>query len=430
MNIDSSQVDGAVIGKPAEGSFVRSLSGKKYRIAGGAPFKVTHCSLLSNCRPVETLSTLKRLAKHPADGTVISSVEHGRVYVVAGGAALRVGTCLVNPRCSDPIALEQATINSLGNGHLLLSPVNGTELQDTTSNAYWRLRNGCRIPRSSSTSAVAVAQATILSLFPLCQGTIAFDSGPRGHHHIFAIRSDGRSLVRLTGGTADDTSPAISPDGTEVAFTRTVGGNPDVYVMNMDGTGLSRLTRKRGFDGSPSWSPDGTSIAFRSDRAGSPDIWMMSSTGAAPVRLTGDPSSDRHPSWSPDGSAIAFESNRGSHFHLWTMTSAGHTERKLTAGPGSDTQASWSPDGTHLAFQSERSRNLDIFTIASDGRHRVRLTTQSCADVSPAWSPDGGRIAFVSDRGRGGSQLFVMHSDGSWVTRYTAVAHGAGRPRW
>ena len=322
VNIDSSQVDGAVIGKPAEGSFVRSLSGKKYRIAGGVPFRVTDCSLLSNCRPVETLSTLKRLGRYPVDGTVISSAEHGRVYVVAGGAALRVGTCLINPRCAQPIALEQATINALGFGHLLLSPVNGTELQGTTSSDYWRLRNGCRTSITSSTSAVAVADATIASLFPLCQGTIAFDSGPRGHHHIYSIRGDGRGLTRLTSGPADDTSPAISPDGTKVAFTRTVNGNPDVFVMNIGGGGLLRLTRKRGFDGSPSWSPDGASIAFQSDRAGDQDIWSMTSTGASLVQLTGDPSSDRHPSWSPDGATIEFESNRTDQFHLWTMTSA------------------------------------------------------------------------------------------------------------
>jgi Domain of unknown function (DUF1906)/WD40-like Beta Propeller Repeat len=312
INIDSSWVDGAVVGHPADGSFVKTLKGKYYRIAGGAPFRVLDCKSFGRCRPIETLSTLRNLATYPAGGTVITGVNSANTYVVAGHAALKVDTCLVNPKCSTPVSLEQAVINALGYGHLLTSPVNGTHLQDSSTLAYWVLQNGCRTSEGIFASAVAVSQTTIQRLFPLCQGTLAIDYGPKGRHHIFLLSPDGLHRTRVTGGAVNDTAPAISPDGTMIAFDRTVGANTDVYVVNVDGSGLRRLTTKRRFDGYPAWSPDGAAIAFQSDRSGNSDIYTMSPTGTLVVRLTTKRSNDRHPFWTPvpGGTTIAFDSDR------------------------------------------------------------------------------------------------------------------------
>ncbi len=51
INIDSSQVDGAVVGRPADGSFVRTVGGGTFRIAGGAPMPVSDCGALGAAAP-------------------------------------------------------------------------------------------------------------------------------------------------------------------------------------------------------------------------------------------------------------------------------------------------------------------------------------------------------------------------------------------
>ena len=67
----------------------------------------------------------------------------------------------------------------------------------------------------------------------------------------------------------EDTAPpadgAPSTGGT-IAFYSDRDGNPEIYTMNADGSGAVRLTNDPAFDDSPAISPDGTQIAFLTAR--------------------------------------------------------------------------------------------------------------------------------------------------------------------
>jgi len=80
--------------------------------------------------------------------------------------------------------------------------------------------------------------------------------------------------------------PSWSPDGTRLAFSRTVEGNQDVYVMNVDGSDVTRLTTDAGYDSEPHWAADGLSIAFTSTRTGSSDVFVMKPDGAQQTQRT------------------------------------------------------------------------------------------------------------------------------------------------
>ena len=91
---------------------------------------------------------------------------------------------------------------------------------------------------------------------------------------------------------------AWSPDGRQIAFTRTRGpeGVPNqVNVMNADGSGQRRLARS---GAAPRWSPDGRRIAFlgRYDLdfvhpgyRGYRDVYIMNADGSGQRRLTRTP---------------------------------------------------------------------------------------------------------------------------------------------
>lgn len=97
--------------------------------------------------------------------------------------------------------------------------------------------------------------------------------------------------------SGEDAYPAVSPDGTKIAFVSTRDGNSEIYVMDADGSNPVNLTRHPSADLDPAWSPDGTKLAFASSRDGNFDIYVMDADGSDPVNPTRHPATDRHPAW-------------------------------------------------------------------------------------------------------------------------------------
>src|SRR5204862_3653555 len=72
----------------------------------------------------------------------------------------------------------------------------------------------------------------------------------------------GREVRRIQVPLNGLTTPAWSPDGSQIVFTGYDGGLSDLCIINADGTNLKRLTHDKYADLQPSWSPDGKAIAF------------------------------------------------------------------------------------------------------------------------------------------------------------------------
>ena len=74
------------------------------------------------------------------------------------------------------------------------------------------------------------------------------------------------------------------------------------------GLDLTQLTFDAGYSGTPALSPDGTLLAFASDRAGAGnlDIWVQPVAGGAAIQVTRDTADERMPVFAPDGGRIVF----------------------------------------------------------------------------------------------------------------------------
>jgi eukaryotic-like serine/threonine-protein kinase len=234
---------------------------------------------------------------------------------------------------------------------------------------------------------------------------------------VFVSRNRGIQAPASTGGTIGgfkqltsqsgvENFPTLSPDGKWILYSKATG-NADIYLQGVGGHIPIDLTKDSpAEDTEPAFSPDGEQIAFRSERQGG-GIFVMGRTGESARRLT-----DRgfNPAWSPDGKEILFASEnitgtpywRASNSEIGAVNVATGTQRRVFHGDA--VQPQWSPHGHRIAYWSILSPKRDpgqrdIWTIPATGGTPLSVTNDAPVDWNPVWSPDGRYLYFLSDRG-------------------------------
>ena len=104
-----------------------------------------------------------------------------------------------------------------------------------------------------------------------------------------AIMNNDGSGYRMVAGDGSATAPAVSPDGSTIAFMSTRGGSWDICTIGVNGDGLAKVTVDPADDGLPTWSPDGRSLAFVSTRGGEWAIWNVRPDGSGLQKLISMP---------------------------------------------------------------------------------------------------------------------------------------------
>ncbi len=179
-------------------------------------------------------------------------------------------------------------------------------------------------------------------------------------------------------------------------------GQIGLFVANADGSGERALLGNREMDYDAVWSPDGRSIVFTSERRGSADLYRANADGTNVERLTDSPAYEDQAAFSPDGRQLAFVTTRaGGVANVWTLNLDTKAVRAVTSGAGGDYRPSWSPDGQWIAFASGRNSDLpfahgrwehlqlaDIYVVHPDGSGLTRLSEHGNFCGSPKWTPD------------------------------------------
>ena len=97
-----------------------------------------------------------------------------------------------------------------------------------------------------------------------------------GYAHLFFYIPQQLPLTRLTYGEWDDTSPALSPEGTRVAFASNRNGTWDLYILNLISGDITRVTNSPEYESAPSWSPDNQWLACEIYRDDNLEIAIVS----------------------------------------------------------------------------------------------------------------------------------------------------------
>lgn len=174
----------------------------------------------------------------------------------------------------------------------------------------------------------------------------------RGPVRIFGVPSG--AVVGVVGGAKlANGEPSLSPDGTQVVFTRTPAkpsGRPSIWIASADGSHLQRLERS---GNNPLWSPAGDRIAYLGPTGPARPAWRLVSPRGGPstTLLRNGPGTVF--GWSPNGRWIAFPDSKGRVAVIDVTTRKVRTLLKLNL-PYSSSSVAWSPDSQQLLVLASR----------------------------------------------------------------------------
>ncbi len=229
------------------------------------------------------------------------------------------------------------------------------------------------------------------------QDTVGYLDRRRTHLYVFDVAS--KKLTQVTSGDFDDSEPAWSPDGKQLAFTSNRSTpdpdrnyNTDIWVVAADnvarsagappddkGAHLTQITTNPGPDRAPSWSPDGKWIAFVSQTDVRAMIYAThnlaiapSTGGEAKVLTLAFDRSVRRPRFSPDGRSIYFIADDDGTENLCRIAVTGGEVARPIGGRLNVNSYSLGKDGAIAAQIGSLDRPDEIFL--SNGSALTRLT--------------------------------------------------------
>jgi Tol biopolymer transport system component len=259
-------------------------------------------------------------------------------------------------------------------------------------------------------------------------------------------------MQQVTRSRTNELDPAISPDGTTIAYevADTLDATPRVEVMALKDAvsaegGHVAYSSKGAMGLEPAWMPDGSRLIFVSNALGAHTL--VETIGASPeeTRLlgsVGDPALlAAWPAVAPDGMVAMtlgklelFQSGWRSRRHLDSALGVSDLVGSELKVFGEGTDPAWSPDGTHIAFSRMAGGHAHLFVMNADGSDATQITEGADDDVYPSWSPDGSALVFCAAGGDGDhwtrANLFSVRPDGSWLIQLTEGDRFACRPNW
>ncbi|HEX4825853.1 MAG TPA: protein kinase [Candidatus Polarisedimenticolaceae bacterium] len=226
---------------------------------------------------------------------------------------------------------------------------------------------------------------------------------------------------------------SVSTNGDLTYLPGAVGVDSELMWVDRAGKELDKLGPPAGYR-EPALSPDGTRVAYglADPRGNGEDIWVMDLKRAVASRFTFDPGVEIWPVWSRDGRQLTYTSDKTGSFNIYVKDASGTgTERDLT--PDKNFQSGpldYSPDGKWLAVDFlPPSRRWQIKMIPTQGELKATdYLTDNVVQVMGRFSPNGRFVAYASNES-GTREVYVQSfpiGSGKWQ-----VSSGGGEmPLW
>lgn len=285
--------------------------------------------------------------------------------------------------------------------------IDGTELQQRTTsyadrNPVWQYR-ATPLPDAPPSDAPY-------------NGKVSFLRGGK----IFTANPDGTGITDLQRSAA----PMLSWTRDGSTLGASIGGT--YTLMQPDGSAAIGYYGTSAVPPFAVLSPDGAQLAFSRSTDAGDDTFISDRDLGNEVQLA-LPGAQLFPAWSADGAKIAFQANTGSGMHVWVMDSDGSDAHQVPNQPaGNSGLPRFSPDGTRIVFANDPTGDdavTRLYVIRVDGSGLTAIGPTNRYVSAPSFSPDGEWILFSSHApgyavdARTG--LYVMKPDGTNLHQIT-----------
>ena len=235
--------------------------------------------------------------------------------------------------------------------------------------------------------------------------------------HFWAVPVIGGKEQKLFEIRGSVSSPAWSPDGTEMAFVSSRGDHGFIAIYNLQKNELRFLSPSVDRDVEPRWSPDGRQIAFfrlfnvedtysnDRDRVQPWSIWVANAqTGEArQIWRSGNTDMDSYPGLLDDefwnwvaNNRLMFVSEKDGWRHLYSIATDGGNLTELTPGEFEVENAALSADRSFVIFSANKN-DIDrrhLWRVNTSGGAAEQITRGSGIEMFPKLINGGRRIAF------------------------------------
>jgi Tol biopolymer transport system component len=224
------------------------------------------------------------------------------------------------------------------------------------------------------------------------EGTLYFVSDREGADSLFVRRLPKGEARRLTVTSEPVQDPALSPDGSRLAFA--MGGRIGLLPLPRGEARFATLGVDHR-DAQPAWRPDGRALVVSSREPGrdKADLVLLDletadgRPGRSPLTSTRG-LDETGPCFAPDGRHVVFVREDG----LFRVALADGRTQRLTAGFRRYREPQFLPSGRLLALWTE-GKSYGFEAMDADGRNRETLGEGSVLYRSFAASTDGRYLA-------------------------------------
>jgi Tol biopolymer transport system component len=185
-------------------------------------------------------------------------------------------------------------------------------------------------------------------------------------------------LQRLTVNTVDEVSPSLTAAGALVAFASYEG--LELMTVNGSGRRLALANDGQHRDYSPAISPDGQQLAFISDRSGTEELWLLTLASGEMRRLTTDAQPLGGLNWSADGRQLVFTTANTKTKLTGIALAEVHSGSYRLLTENNDSSPALSARGDRLLFTSQRDGDPELYLLNLNTGVVERLTHSAGLD--------------------------------------------------